>query len=108
MVAVVRTPHAPAAAEACGVPDLSVKKELSDAVLVRWVSGRGRRRGSGAQVAQGVVRGAARLSRGDARGAVVEAAAGLAAPAVTAVRRFMELGADVCKAAAALSAAGPA
>ena len=63
---------------------------------------------AGAQVAQGLVRGAARLSRGDARGAVVEAAAGLAAPAVTAVRRFMELGADVCKAAAALSAEGPA
>ncbi len=60
----------------------------------------------GAQVAQGLVRGAARLARGDTRGALAEAAGGLAAPVVSAVHQFSLLGADVYQAATSLTAQG--
>ena len=104
MVAVVGTPHAPADDGACGVHSFSVKQENCDALLVRGVSGRGRRRGRGAQVARGLVGGAARLARGDTRGALAEAAGGLAAPVVSAVHQFSLLGADVYQAATSLTA----
>ena len=59
---------------------------------------------AGAQVARGVVRGAARLARGDVRGALAETAGGLAAPVVTAVGQFSQLGADVYKSVVSLTA----
>jgi hypothetical protein len=48
-------------------------------------------------------RGAARLARGDAKGALAEAAGGLAAPVASAVRQLAGLAEDVRRSAAALS-----
>jgi hypothetical protein len=59
---------------------------------------------AGAQVARGAVGGAGRLARGDPRGALTELAGGVTAPVVSAVHQFSQLGADVCRSVAALTA----
>jgi hypothetical protein len=66
---------------------------------------------AGTRVARGIVRAATSVTNGDARGAPVEAAAGLAAPGlaapgVAAVQPVSLPGSDVCQAAAVLTAAG--
>ncbi len=58
---------------------------------------------AGAQVGRGVTRGLFRLLHGDPRGALAEAAGGLAAPAVTAAHQLYLLGQEVCLSAAVLA-----
>jgi hypothetical protein len=59
---------------------------------------------AGTQVARGVVRGAKRLVRGDARGALAEVAGGLGSPLVAAMNQLSQLGSEVCRSASALTA----
>jgi hypothetical protein len=59
---------------------------------------------AGAQVARGAIRGVTRLAKGDARGALIEVAGGLAAPVVTAAHQLTELGNEVGRSATTLTA----
>jgi hypothetical protein len=58
---------------------------------------------AGAQVARGVTRGVSRLLHGDPRGALVEVAGGLAAPALTAAGQLFCLGQEVAESAIELA-----
>ncbi len=58
---------------------------------------------AGAQVGRGITRGAFRLLQGDPRGALAEAAGGLAAPALTAANQLYLLGQEVCLSAVVLA-----
>ncbi len=61
---------------------------------------------AGAQVGRGITRGVFRLLHGDPRGALAEAAGGLAAPAVTAANQLYLLGQEVCLSAVVLAVGG--
>ncbi len=58
---------------------------------------------AGAQVGRGITRGVLRLLHGDPRGALAEAAGGLAAPALTAANQLYLLGQEVCLSAIELA-----
>ncbi len=58
---------------------------------------------AGAQVGRGITRGVFRLLQGDPRGALAEAAGGLAAPALTAANQLYLLGQEVCLSAVVLA-----
>ncbi len=55
---------------------------------------------------RGITRGAFRLLQGDPRGALAEAAGGLAAPALTAANQLYLLGQEVCLSAVVLAVGG--
>ncbi len=58
---------------------------------------------AGTQVGRGITRGVLRLLHGDPRGALAEAAGGLAAPVVTAANQLYLLGQEVCLSAVVLA-----
>jgi hypothetical protein len=55
-----------------------------------------------AQIARGLVRGAGKLVQGDPKGALVEAAGGVIAPATSAVSQLFKLGSEVFEVASNL------